>query len=166
MPMYHMTSPSSFHTTTHSCTTYGLFFSKRVRSQIGCEQTQGVKTAMRKLFLNYQIQHESGIAVLILDGFLDITQTSNFEAKMNDICSGEKPRCVLDLSKLRSINSASLGILIYRIQDVRKLGGDICIGGCSETVEQVFNTFGFKNVFNFFESRQEAIEQFQLVPRE
>jgi len=112
---------------------------------------------MRKLFLNFMIEHDAGIVVLALDGFLDITQTNNFEQKMDEICAMETPVCVLDFSKLRSINSASLGILIARIQDVRQKKGDICIGGCSENVDQVFNTFGFKNVFRFYHERQEAI---------
>ncbi|MBN1594382.1 STAS domain-containing protein [candidate division FCPU426 bacterium] len=115
---------------------------------------------MRKLYLNFIIQQEAGVQVLILDGYLDITQTTALGEKLDLVCQSEKAHCVLDLTRLRSINSASLGVLINRIQDVRKRGGDLCIGGCSEIVEQVFKTFGFQNVFKFFPARREAIEYF------
>jgi anti-anti-sigma factor len=119
---------------------------------------------MKKLYLKFDLQEENGIAILALDGYLDITQTIAFENKLNELCTAERLRCIIDFSKLRSINSSSLGILILRIQDVRLLGGDICIGGCSETVEQVFNTFGFKNVFKFFKTRKEALEYCKALP--
>ncbi len=59
------------------------------------------------------------------------------------------------------ISSAGLGLIIGYIRELRRKGGDIKIGGMSERVQDILNTFGFSVIFDTFATREEAILKFK-----
>jgi anti-sigma B factor antagonist len=101
-----------------------------------------------------------GVCVLTVSGFLDMASLAQLESAMDALFDLGVTRIVLDLSFLEFITSAGLGAIIGRIRRARQQGGDIKVGGCSDRILEVFETFGFTEVFQISPSVEAALAEF------
>ncbi len=84
-----------------------------------------------------------------------------FEKKLDELIKDGQNQIVLDFTDLEYISSAGLGAVIGRIRQVRRSGGDIKVGGFSELVSEIFDTFGIAAICESYSSREQAIAQFE-----
>lgn len=69
---------------------------------------------------------------------------------------------LLDLKNTRTIDIASISILMDRIQKVRSLKGDIRLFNIRPQVKQVFSQLGIENLVETYPSEEEARKSFKL----
>ncbi len=105
-------------------------------------------------------QPKGKIEIVKVAGFMDMAEVPKLEQALDALIKDGMIRIVLDLSGLEYVSSAGLGAIIGRIREVRRLGGDIKIGGYSEMVYNILETFGFTQVFETYTSHEEAIAKF------
>lgn len=111
--------------------------------------------------LDITVEQKEDVAVLVAGGMMDIDEVQKFERHLLRLLKDEQIKVVLDLSRLTYISSAGLGLIIGYIRELRRKGGDIKIGGMSERVQDILNTFGFSVIFDTFATREEAILKFK-----
>jgi len=101
------------------------------------------------------------VVLLHLEGFLDAHTAAEFESTMQRQVDTNAVRLAVDCEKLTYISSAGLGVFMSFIEELREKGGDIRIGALLPKVRQVFDILGFTEIFQLFETADEAVRSFQ-----
>jgi anti-sigma B factor antagonist len=66
---------------------------------------------------------------------------------------------VIDLSQVRYISSSGIGVLITILTKMRNAGGEVFLSSPSEHVKKLLIITKLNNIFNVFETLEEALEQ-------
>ena len=70
------------------------------------------------------------------------------------------PQLVIDLSRLRFIDSSGLGAMLSCLRQVSAKGGDLKLCGMSKQVRATFELVRMHRIFEIFPSREEAVRAF------
>ena len=71
------------------------------------------------------------------------------------------PQLVIDLSRLRFIDSSGLGAMLSCLRQVSAKGGDLKLCGMSKQVRATFELVRMHRIFDIFSTREEAVRAFQ-----
>jgi len=66
-------------------------------------------------------------------------------------------KIVVNLSKVRYINSTSIGVLVGRLREIKSLKGHMVLAELSDRVNRILTLVGGKKLFNIFDTEQEAV---------
>ena len=72
-------------------------------------------------------------------------------------------KVVLDMSRLRFVDSSGLGAFISSLRKLNAKGGDLKLCGMSKQVRAVFELVRMHRVFDILDTRDNAIRAFDLV---
>jgi anti-sigma B factor antagonist len=90
---------------------------------------------------------------------LDASNAEEFKRDMAPVLqTGTK--LVLDLSRLRFVDSSGLGAFISCLRKVNANGGDLKLSGMSKQVRSVFELVRLHRVFDIFATSEEAVRAF------
>jgi anti-sigma B factor antagonist len=81
--------------------------------------------------------------------------------KIHELIENNKKNIVVDLGKVKFMNSSGLGMLIGALTTMRKAGGDLRIANASDKIESLLIVTKLITVFKHFKSVDEAIESFK-----
>jgi anti-sigma B factor antagonist len=70
-------------------------------------------------------------------------------------------KLVIDLSRLRFVDSSGLGAFISCLRKLNAKGGDLKLCGMSKQVRAVFELVRMHRIFDIFGTREEALRAFQ-----
>jgi len=70
-------------------------------------------------------------------------------------------KLVIDLSRLRFVDSSGLGAFIACLRKLNAKGGDLKLCGMSKQVRAVFELVRMHRIFDIFGTREEALRAFQ-----
>lgn len=79
---------------------------------------------------------------------------------VKELISGDMKDIVIDLSKIKRINSSGLGSLISVYTAIRNKGGNLKIGGLNEFVKNVLNITKLIEVFEIYPTQEDAVKAF------
>jgi anti-sigma B factor antagonist len=82
------------------------------------------------------------------------------QVAVKDILEDGVKNIVIDLSKIKRINSSGLGSLISLYTAAHNKGGTLKIGGYNEFVKNVLNITKLAEVFEIFPSQEDCIKSF------
>ena len=80
--------------------------------------------------------------------------------KLHELINAEKTNIVVDLGKVKFMNSSGLGMLIGGLTTMRKAGGDLRIANATDKIESLLVVTKLITVFKHFKSVEEAAESF------
>lgn len=80
--------------------------------------------------------------------------------KLHELIEKEQTNVVVDLSKVKFMNSSGLGMLIGGLTTMRKAGGDLRIANATDKIESLLVITKLITVFKHFQSLEEAIESY------
>lgn len=103
------------------------------------------------------------ITVVSLDGFLDLSEVSNYERAIEKHLKSNCLKIILDFSQLTYISSAGVAALIKSIRAFRRQGGDLKISALADRSKEILDIYGFTNVYETFLTREDAIMRFKEV---
>ncbi len=83
-----------------------------------------------------------------------------FKDEIAKVVEGGFKKVVLDLSGVPWINSTGLGILITGYHSIKAADGQLKICSVKERVLSIFYISQLENIFDVFETREEAIASF------
>lgn len=83
------------------------------------------------------------------------------QSAVKDVVSEESVNVILDLSKIKRINSIGLGCLISIYTTVSNKKGVLKVGGINEFVKNVLNITKLNEVFEIYPTKEDAIATFQ-----
>ena len=90
---------------------------------------------------------------------LDASNATDFKRDMAAVVDSSK-RLVLDLSRLRFVDSSGLGAFISLLRKMNAKGGDLKLCGMSKPVRAVFELVRMHRVFEILATPEEAARAF------
>jgi anti-sigma B factor antagonist len=73
-------------------------------------------------------------------------------------------KLVLDLSRLRFVDSSGLGAFISCLRKLNAKGGDLKLCGMSKQVRAVFELVRMHRIFDILGTKEDAVRAFERVP--
>jgi anti-sigma B factor antagonist len=70
-------------------------------------------------------------------------------------------KVVIDLSRLRFVDSSGLGAMLSCLRQLSNKGGDLKLCGMSKQVRAAFELVRMHRIFDIFGTREEAVRAFQ-----
>lgn len=125
-------------------------------------------------FTAYNKNSASGkvITIVEIEGAIgDSSSVDTFEKKITELVNQNDINLVLDLGKLRYINSSSMGILVKFVDILDKKGGGLVLTNASDDVKSPIDLLGLDAVIRIADSEEEAIsildgQESGVVPEE
>ncbi len=81
--------------------------------------------------------------------------------KLHELIEQGKTNIVVNLSKVKFMNSSGLGMLIGALTTMRKAGGDLRIANATDKIESLLVITKLITVFKHFKSLDAAIKSFE-----
>ena len=96
--------------------------------------------------------------VLDLDGQLVLgADLDDFRAKWTLAVTARTREIIIDLGKIRKIDSSGIGSLVRCHSSITAKGGKIRLVGANETIRQAFHITRLDRVFEFYQSLDDAL---------
>jgi anti-sigma B factor antagonist len=106
------------------------------------------------------LQRTGDVAVAIVPvEDLDASNAGEFKRGMTPVIDATT-KLVLDLSRLRFVDSSGLGAFISCLRKLNAKGGDLKLCGMSKQVRAVFELVRMHRVFDIFATTEDAIRAF------
>lgn len=80
--------------------------------------------------------------------------------QLHELIDKDQTNVVVDLSKVKFMNSSGLGMLIGGLTTMRKAGGDLRIANATDKIESLLVITKLITVFKHFKSLDEAVESY------
>lgn len=81
--------------------------------------------------------------------------------KLHELIEQDKKNIVVNLSKVKFMNSSGLGMLIGGLTTMRKAGGDLRIANATDKIESLLVITKLITVFKHYKSLDEAVASFE-----
>lgn len=102
------------------------------------------------------------IAVLAIKGnLMGEPDTTGVRDKIYSLLQDDVKKIVLDLSKVKWVNSSGLGTLIAALTSVKNKGGEMKLASVTDKVESLFMITQLIKVFKTYENVDRAIASFK-----
>lgn len=108
----------------------------------------------------HQERLPGGIAYIEAEGFLDAHTFEEMENLIASIFRQNVFKIVVKLEKLDYISSAGAGVFVGAIGRAKENRGDIVFLKPSPNVREVFDLLGLSQIFQYADTREEAIACF------
>lgn len=89
---------------------------------------------------------------------------SKLHDKLRELKDAGHHNVVVDLSKVRFMNSSGLGMLIAGMTTMRNAGGDLRLANAADRIQSLLVIAKLLTVFKHFESVDEAVESYTSNP--
>ena len=111
--------------------------------------------------MEFQVERILDVAVVSLPmEELDASNAADFKRDIAPLLEANT-RTVLDLSRLRFLDSSGLGAFLSCLRRVNAKGGDLKLCGMSKQVRAVFELVRMHKVFAIFPTKEEAARAFE-----
>ena len=91
---------------------------------------------------------------------LDASNTGELKHDITPVLEANT-KLVIDLSRLRFVDSSGLGALLSCLRQLSAKGGDLKLSGMQKQVRAVFELVRMHRIFDIYASREEAVRAFQ-----
>jgi anti-anti-sigma factor len=93
-------------------------------------------------------------------------EASQLKKYLDDLIKNKQKKIIVDISQCEFIDSTFLGVLVLSLKSSAKIGGDVRLVKPHEVVKTLMEKAGTLNVFNLYESIDEAIKSFEIKGEE
>ena len=91
---------------------------------------------------------------------LDASNAAELKRDIGPVLEANK-KVVLDLSRLRFVDSSGLGAMLSCLRQLTGSGGDLRLSGMSKPVRALFELVRMHRIFDIYATKEEAIRAFQ-----
>ena len=91
---------------------------------------------------------------------LDASNAGEFKRDIAPVLQANT-RLVIDLSRLRFVDSSGLGAMLSCLRQLSAKSGDLKLCGMSKQVQGLFELVRMHRIFDIFGTREEAVRAFQ-----
>jgi anti-sigma B factor antagonist len=111
-------------------------------------------------FMEFTVEESNDVAVVTLRvAELDAANSADFKRDMAPVLDTHT-KVVLDLTKLRFIDSSGLGAFISCLRKLNEKQGDLKLCGMSKAVRAVFELVRMHRILEIYGTREEATRAF------
>jgi anti-anti-sigma factor len=87
-----------------------------------------------------------------------------FLRELHHHTEGERPRFVLDCSKVRNMDRAAIGLLLSCLEEAMKCNGDVRLASLGSEAEVALRNAGVNHLFEIYATAESAIQSFHRRP--
>jgi anti-anti-sigma factor len=102
-------------------------------------------------------EHRGDIAVIALDGRLDLLSAAEVKARFNEEVQRGRRRLVVDLGDVTMIDSSGLGALIGGLKAARLASGDLRLARTQAQAQTILRLTTLDRVLTSYGSAEEAL---------
>ena len=110
--------------------------------------------------MDIQKRMEGDVAILSLEGRLDLTSASGLKEASKNVLNNESKKVILNLDKVDFINSSGLGALVSILKEVRNSQGAMKLTNLAPYVKEIFDITQLTNIFEIFSDEKQALSSF------
>lgn len=111
--------------------------------------------------MNYNVEERYNSVVITLKGnVMGGPDGSKLHDTLHDLKESGKTNIVVDLSKVKFMNSSGLGMLISAMTTMRNAGGDLRLANVADRIQSLLVVTKLITVFKHFESVDDAAKSF------
>jgi anti-sigma B factor antagonist len=110
--------------------------------------------------MDIQRRLEGDVAILSLEGRLDLTSASSLKEASKEVLNGSSKKVILNMDKVDFINSSGLGALVSILKEVRNSQGSMRLTNLAPYVKEIFDITQLTNIFEIFPDEKQAISSF------
>ena len=119
---------------------------------------RNMKNQIRRYSLATKQTIQDDVVVLTISGnLMGGDETKEVHEKVKSLLADGRKKFVIDLSKVKWLNSSGLGVLISCLTSVQNADGALKISGATEKVKSLFIMTKLITVFDAYPSVDEAI---------
>ena len=112
--------------------------------------------------MKYNIKEQFNCVIIELKGnVMGGPDAEQFREKLHDLIEQDKKNVIVNLGKVKFINSSGLGIIIGALTTMRKAGGNLIICEADKKIENLLMITQLVSVFQHYRTVKEAIEHYQ-----
>ena len=89
-------------------------------------------------------------------------EASQLKKSLDELIKNNHKKIIVDISQCEFVDSTFLGVLVLSLKSSAKIGGDVRLVKPHEIVKTLMERAGTLNVFNFYDSIDEAIRSFEV----
>ncbi len=113
--------------------------------------------------MNLAKEQHGDIIVINLEGdVMGGPEAVRLNEEINHLLDEGNLQVVLDLGRVKRMNSSGLGILINALTTFKQNGGDLKLAGPTPLVKNLLNITRLDEIFEAYEDRESAIGSFQV----
>ena len=91
---------------------------------------------------------------------MDIEQGKRFLAAMEDCIDVDRPRIVLDCSRVRHMGRQAVNVLLCCLEEAMKRNGDVKLAAVPPDARAVLEITGADRLFEILDTMEDAVEGF------
>ncbi len=111
--------------------------------------------------MNFNLDERYNSVVITLKGnVMGGPDGSKLHDKLHELKEAGKTNIVVDLSKVKFMNSSGLGMLISAMTTMRNAGGDLRLANVADRIQSLLVVTKLITVFKHFPSVEEAAKSF------
>ena len=115
--------------------------------------------------MNFKVDERYNAVVIELKGnVMGGPDGENLLDKLRELKDDGKPNVVVDLSRVKFMNSSGLGMLISAMTTMRNGGGDLRLANVADRIRSLLMITKLITVFKHFESVEQAAESYETDP--
>lgn len=104
------------------------------------------------------------VAVKHLPDVVSVQQKLAFLHEIAGIMNTNRPRLVLDCSRLRECNTSTIHLLLHCLEEAMKRNGDVKLAAVPTPAGVMLVTTGVARLFETFDTTEEAVSSFHQLP--
>jgi anti-anti-sigma factor len=89
-------------------------------------------------------------------------EAGQLKKNLDELIKSNQKKIIVDVSQCEFIDSTFLGALVLALKSSAKIGGDVRLVKPHEIVKTLMDKAGTLNVFNLYDSVDEAIKSFEV----
>lgn len=102
------------------------------------------------------------IAMLTVKGYVDTMTCSILLNRITENLNNGTLHIIIDMAQVNYVSSAGWGVFVGEIKGIRERGGDLKIVQMTPEVYDVFEMLEFNKILSYYDSVEEAINDFDL----
>ena len=95
---------------------------------------------------------------------LSVEQSRPFLFEVGPFLTVDRPRLVLDCSRVRELDSAGIQVLLQCLEEAMKRNGDVKLAAIPPAVAEILELTRVDGLFETFETIREAVNSFDQFP--
>ena len=112
--------------------------------------------------MNIEVKAYGDVTLLDIKGnLMGGPETISVHDKVKDLIQEEKKKVVIDLSRVKWMNSSGLGTMMGCLTSLKNSQGDLKLSGVTEKVKSLFMITKLITLFETYDSNEEAAKAFE-----
>jgi anti-anti-sigma factor len=113
--------------------------------------------------MEINMTESNGVAVLKLQGRLDLSSGSSLKEQVKVLFNDDKSNVHLNLAGVEFINSSGLGSLVSVMKETRLRKGRLTLSNLASYVQEIFDITQLSHIFEIYATEEEAMSSYQSI---